>query len=297
MRLFIFIVLNSLFIIPVQAGWNFFDFTKKGSTSHNQAQNKKFKFFFYEEDAEEDKRSPATGKKSLEEFSTEQISSLKVAELKYQKPSRLKSYLAGNSIELGAEYPINFGVHFTSRANGDFYARFGFGFVTEFFLGGFSKLAPNFSYLNRQEADLISDVVKNSLYSDVRIGWSPYYEKHASGPYLELGVTGMFFGRGRTSGLTLSKALSFGDESKLDYSIKSNIYSASFHVGYQISMEKHVNVHFELGALKVFKVHFMDTGKDSATAISSEIQHKFRNFMLKKGWIFPTGSIWFGFSF
>ena len=245
---------------------------------------------------EDEGRSIAT-KNTLEEFSTVQTGSLQVAQLTDHKQGHFTHYLAGNSIEVGVEYPINFGLHVKTRINGDFYTRFGFGFVTEFFLGSFSKLAPNLGYLNQQEADLISDVLKNSLYTEVRLGWSPYYEKHAGGPYIELGVSGMFLGKGETSGFTLSKAIGVGDESQSHYSVKSNTYNANLHIGYQLPIEKHINLHVEVGVLKIFKIDSMAQETPGFKVLSEASHSELESFLMDKGWIFPTASVWFGFAF
>ena len=296
MKFYVFSFLVFSFMVQAESDVLVSKASPQTNTEQVKSQKKKKEVKPSLEEEDED-RSTATQKNSLEDFSTAQTGSLQVAQLTNNSPSGFTHYLAGNAVEVGVEYPINFGLHVKTRINGDFYTRVGFGFVTEFFLGSFSKLAPNLGYLNQQEADLISDVLKNSLYGEVRVGWSPYYEKHAGGPYIELGVSGMFLGKGETSGFTLSKAIEVGDESQSHYSVKSNTYNTNLHIGYQIPIEKHIHMHIEIGVLKIFRADSVSQETPGVKVLPEESQGELENFLIDKGWIFPTGSVWFGFAF
>ena len=295
------VIILSAFSLGAQANAGFSDSEPDEfliSQADEASKKKKFRSFFEEED-EEEFRELSAEKKTLEEFSTFQTDSNTLAQLDKYRSGRFTNYLSGNSIEVGIEYPLNFGIHFKSRMNGEFYFRAGSGFVTEFFLGSFSKLAPNFGYISEYEAMLIADVFTNSLYTDFRLGWAPYYEKHAGGPYIEIGFLGMFFGRGETSGFTLERAMNVGggDLTVEAYSVKSNIYNASFHVGYQIPIEKHINIHFEAGVIKVIDLTLNPKSSPNIEVLPEKYHEDFKNFMIEKGWVFPTFSVWFAFGF
>ena len=253
---------------------------------------KGFKFTEYEKK----ERDLSTEKTSLEEFSNNQTTPVSLSEI--GRSSRFTNYVSGNSVEIGIEYPLNFGVHLKSRINGDFYLRFGSGFVTEFFLGSFAKLAPNLGYVNEHEALLISEAFKNSLYGDLRLGWSPYYKKHAGGPYIEVGASGFFFGKGEVSGFTFGKAINTdGELSDSKYSTRPKSYAANLHLGYQIPIEKHININIEVGAIKIFDIKLNPTTSPNAAALPEKYHQEFIDFIIQKGWIFPTFSAWVAFSF
>ena len=126
-------------------------------------------------------------------------------------------------LELGLEYPINFGIHLRYLVAENIYARLGFGFMPSFFLDTFEELSPSFGYLNEEETRLLSKTFENSIYLDVRLAWSPYLKESGGGPYLELGLSGSLYGKGELTGSNLSKVITNSqfDESKT-YSVKTN---------------------------------------------------------------------------
>ena len=201
-------------------------------------------------------------------------------------------------LEFGLEYPTNFGVHLRYLLTHNVYAHFGLGFMPEFFLNSFEQFSPSLGHLNEEEAKIISDTFKNSLYLDFRLAWAPYLKKFRGGPYLELGASGIFFGSGELQGSTLSKALPHTEFDELTkYSAKTNSYNATVHIGYQIPFEK-VKLNIEVGVIKIIKTDIMDVKTLLAPKLLSTKQKKsFQNFLEKKGWIFPTVSGWISFSF
>ncbi len=213
-------------------------------------------------------------------------------------PSQSHSWSDYSTLEVGFEYPLNFGAHIKYYLNQNFYSRLGFGFMAEFFLGSFAKLTPYLGYLNNHETSVISHIFENSFYTDFRFGWFPYSQSSDGGPYVELGVSGMFFGRGQVSGFTLSKALNLENlDSTGHYSVKTNAYNGTFHIGYQIPFER-LKINIEAGLIKIF--HTQLTPKEEIGApnkLDTTQQKVLQNFLKKKGWIFPTVSGWIGFSF
>ena len=105
-------------------------------------------------------------------------------------------FLKDHSVEVGVELPLNFGIHGSIRLTDTAYVRLGVGQVYEKFLGVFSEVAPRFGYISEDQADLMVDVLKGSLYLDGRIGWIPYAKSREGGPYIELGISSMLFGKG-----------------------------------------------------------------------------------------------------
>ena len=217
-----------------------------------------------------------------------------------RQPSSNDQAVERNFFETGLEYPLNFGLHFKYFAGPDFYTRLGFGFIPGFFLKSFESLVPSFGILREQEARLISNTLKNSLYTDLRIGWSAYAEESQGGPYLELGLSGIFYGNGNLRGSSLNQALNLSsfEESKT-YSIKTRSFNGSVHIGYQIPFEK-INLNIELGLIKIL---YADLLQETGGAVSgsynltTEQKNIFKTFLKKKGWIFPTISGWVSFPF
>lgn len=201
-------------------------------------------------------------------------------------------------LEFGLEYPMNFGIHLRYLLTHNIYTHFGLGFMPKFFLNSFEQFSPSFGHLNEEEASLISDTFKNSIYLDFRLAWAPYLKKFGGGPYLELGASGIFFGSGELQGSTLSKVLPHTEFDELKkYSAKTNSYNATVHIGYQIPFEK-VKLNIEVGVIKILKTDIMDVKTLIAPELLSETQKQsFQNFLKKKGWIFPTVSGWISFSF
>ena len=202
------------------------------------------------------------------------------------------------SVELGLEYPLSFGVHGKFHINKSVYTRLAFGFTPGFFVGAFTRIAPSLGYLERHEASLIGDVIQNSLFGSIRLGWLPYTKK-VGGPYMELGLFGLAFGRGETSGTTLNEAIgtelnTVGDNL---YSVKSELLSGTFHMGYQIPIEKHIRLNLELGILKILFANVKEDKKNEVVSLPEKHHEVFRKFLVEKGWIFPTFSAWLGFSF
>ena len=202
------------------------------------------------------------------------------------------------SVELGLEYPMSFGVHGKFHVNDSIYTRLGFGFTPKFFVGTFERIAPALGYMNGEEANLIGDVIQNSLFGAIRLGWLPYTKK-VGGPYMELGLLGLAYGQGEASGTALNGAIGtdLNEEGANLYSVKSNLLSGTFHVGYQIPIEKHIHLNLEMGILKIFFVEMKETTKNGIDSLPKESHEDFKRFLTDKGWIFPTLSAWIGFSF
>ena len=204
------------------------------------------------------------------------------------------------AVELGLEYPLSFGVHGKFHINDSIYTRLGAGFTSELLVTAFAKIAPSLGYLSRQEANLISDVVKNSVLGALRLGWMPYTKKFG-GPYMELGLLYLAFGQGETSGTVLNAAIEtdLSQTGSNRYSVRSDILNGTFHIGYQIPIEENIHLNLELGVLKILYVG-LKTNKAPASgvvALPEEHHKKFKSFLVDKGWIFPTLSAWLGFSF
>ena len=211
--------------------------------------------------------------------------------------SQSNSLFDYSTVEVGFEYPLNFGTHIKYYLSKNFYSRLGVGFMAEFFLGSFAKLAPYLGYLNNHEATVISHIFESSFYTDLRFGWFPYAQSSDGGPYLELGVSGMFFGRGQVSGFTLSKALNLELDSVGHYSIKTNAYNGTLHIGYQIPFER-LKLNIEAGFIKIFHTQLRSASVIGApNQLNAEQKKVLQRFLHKKGWIFPTASGWIGFSF
>ena len=205
-------------------------------------------------------------------------------------------------LELGVEYPINFGLHFRYLLLEDVYARFGFGFMSEFFLESFSKVSPALGFLNKEEAEILSDTFKNSMYLDFRLGWIPYLKKTNGGPYIELGLSSSVLGKGELRGLSLNQVLPDSEfNENQTYSAKTNSYNGTLHIGYQIPLDK-LKLNLELGLVKILKADMFNLSKDqrellNLSSLNSRQKENFQNFLWDKGWIFPTVSGWISFSF
>lgn len=217
-----------------------------------------------------------------------------------EKPVQTNAFHNQRFIELGLEYPINFGVHLRYLLGESFYTRFGLSFMPRLFLNSFKKLSPSFGYLNEEEADLISNTFENSIYIDFRLAWAPYLQKSVmgGGPYLELGLSGTFYGNGELKGAHLSKVITNSSFEELKtYSVKTNAYNATVHAGYQIPFEM-VKLNIEVGLIKILHADILSVKKVNAPELlSAEQKQKFKNFLKKKGWIFPTVSGWISFAF
>ena len=207
-------------------------------------------------------------------------------------------FIPSRFLEVGLEYPTSFGINLRYLLTDSVYVRFGLGFMSQFFLESFEKIADSFGYLNEEEAKLLSDTLKDSFYLDLRLAWAPYLKSEGGGPYLELGFSHSFFGKGKLKGITLSQVL--GDDSfdgNKNYSAKANTYNANFHLGYQIPFEK-VKLNFEIGLIKILHTELLDEKSVDFPELLSESQKKtFQDFLKTKGWIFPTFSGWISFAF
>ena len=214
-------------------------------------------------------------------------------------------FLKNHSVEVGVELPLNFGAHGSVRLTDTTYVRLGVGQVYEKFLGAFSTVAPHFGYISEDEAHLIVDVLKNSWYLDARMGWMPYATLHKGGPYIELGISSMLFGKGETDADTLGETLGVGaaDDIEARYSVKSDVYNATFHLGYQIPFAKNLRLNVGVGIVKIFHVDAVKSAdaieSDSLelTPLKEEEYKKLRKLLIEKGWIFPTVSVSLGLVF
>lgn len=208
-------------------------------------------------------------------------------------------FLKDHSVEVGVELPLNFGIHGSIRLTDTTYIRLGAGYVYEKFLRVFSTVAPYFKYITEEEADLMVDVLKGSLYLDGRIGWIPYAKSRKGGPYIELGISSMHFGKGEVSAHTVQKTLEEGDDIEgKPYSIKSNVYNATFHLGYQIPFAENLRLNVDAGIIKVFYASPVKSDSTELTQKLPQEKHtKLRKLLVEKGWIFPTVSVWISFMF
>jgi len=234
---------------------------------------------------------------------TEAVSTVPAAPASEIGPAKNAEYfskeLNHSTLEIGFEYPLNFGTHLKYYANSDFYARIGVGFMADFFLGTLSRIASYVGYLNEYESAVISQVFSNSFYADLRFGWFPYAQSKDGGPYIELGVSGMFFGKGEVPGFTLSRALNIEnvDNTKY-YLLKTNAYNGTLHIGYQIPFER-LKFNVEAGLIKIFSTKQVqsDPTITAPKVLNEEQTQIFHKFLKTKGWIFPTVSGWVGFAF
>ena len=211
--------------------------------------------------------------------------------------------LDATTLELGLEYPINFGLQLKYRFDDFSYVRFGLGFMSGLFLQSFEKLSSSFGYLEDHESKLLSDTFKNSMYLDLRLGWIPYFKRMGGGPYMELGISNAFLGKGELESGDLSRSTPNYDEGYDEtktYFTKTTTLNGTFHVGYSIPFEN-IKFNFEVGVVKVFHAMFMDLEEDQippGLKSFSEIEEThFKSFLENRGWIFPTFSGWISFSF
>ena len=204
--------------------------------------------------------------------------------------------LTDRFLEIGLEYPLNFGLHLKYLLNDNIYARFGFGFMPGFFLDSFESLSPSFGWLNEEEAKLIADTFENSMYLDFRLAWSPYFKESGGGPYLEVGLSRILFGKGELQGSQLKKVIEGNDFELKNYSAKTNTYNVTAHIGYQIPLEK-LKLNIEVGLIKILFADVLSQSSLGYELLSQKQKEGFKNFLKQKGWIFPTVSGWLSFSF
>ena len=203
-------------------------------------------------------------------------------------------------VELGLELPLSLGVHSLFQVNDLFHTRFGAGFVSEYFLTSFQKLSSAYGYLSSPETQLISNLLKNSFFFDMRLGFKPYGSQVAGGPYVEAGVSAMLYGGGLfknpsynpISGFDINTTLGVGDILVENYYIKSNVYNATFYLGYQIPFEERLRLNFEVGLLKILKAQITShKSKITKQSITEEGKTKLQEFLIKNGWVAPTFSV------
>ena len=128
--------------------------------------------------------------------------------------------------------------------------------------------------MKEEEASLLSDTFMNSIYLDLRLGWTPYYKETGGGPYLEVGFSNTLLGKGELKGANIAKVIrdvNF-DETK-NYSAKTTTYNATFHVGYSIPFEN-IKLNFEAGLVKILHTSIMDLEKDQIGIGLEEISKK-----------------------
>ena len=202
----------------------------------------------------------------------------------------------GRFLEIGLEYPLNFGLHLKYLLNDSIYARFGFGFMPGFFLDSFENLSPSFGWLNEEEAKLIADTFENSMYLDFRLAWSPYLKESGGGPYLEIGLSRILYGKGELQGSHLKKVIESNSFELKNYSAKTNTYNVTAHIGYQIPLEK-LKLNIEVGLIKILFANVLSKSSLGYELLSEKQEEGFKNFLREKGWIFPTVSGWLSFSF
>lgn len=219
-----------------------------------------------------------------------------------------ESSVQNSFLEGGVEYPFNIGTHLKYYFIDNVYTRVGFSWMPEFFMGSFAKLMPYFGLLDSDESAVISYTFQDSLYTDIRFGWFPYSRTEHGGPYMEIGASGMFYGKGIIPGLVLDKTLNANLQVDQDYSVKTNTVNGTFHIGYQVPFER-IKLNFEIGAIKIMHIvkPSPSANKEEQRASQSEAQKlpqlkaaqqkSFDDFLVRKGWIFPTISILVDFPF
>ncbi len=215
-----------------------------------------------------------------------------------ERISSIEGIRYNSVLEFGLEYPLNFGLHLKYLLTNSFYARLGLSFMPDFFLDSFESLSPSVGWLSEEEAKVIASAFENSMYIDFRLAWTPYLEESGGGPYIEAGVSRILYGKGELSGGQLSKIISQGrfDETAR-YSVKTNTYNVTAHIGYQIPFER-IKLNIEVGLIKILLSHILSETSLTANQALNESQKKgFQKFLKQKGWIFPTVSGWIGFAF
>ena len=217
-----------------------------------------------------------------------------------QSENQNQSTLNYPILELGLEYPINFGVQLKYMIHDVSYVRFGFGFMSSFFLKSFESFSSSLGYLNQHEVRLLSDAFQNSMYLDLRLGWIPYFKKMGGGPYLELGLSNALLGKGMVKGRHLSRVIPSSYDETETYSAKTTSFNGTFHIGYSIPFEA-IKLNLEVGVLKILHASFMDLDADqlplNSKAMSQNQEKLFKKFLERRGWVFPTFSGWISFSF
>lgn len=222
--------------------------------------------------------------------------------IEVESESQTENFVLSNSIlEVGLEYPMNFGIQLKYMFYDFSYVRFGFGFISGFFLESFEKLSASLGYLNEHESNLLSDAFRNSMYFDLRFGWIPYFKKMGGGPYIELGLSNTLLGKGELEGSHLSRSIPEGSYDELEtYSAKTTAFNGTVHIGYSIPFEK-IKFNLELGVIKILHTSLMNLSEDQipigSQLLSKKQERHFQNFLEERGWIFPTFSGWISLSF
>ena len=205
------------------------------------------------------------------------------------------------SLEIGIEYPTHFGLNLKYYLENTVYTRVSVSFMGSIFLEAFEKTMPFFGYYNQAESQFISDALSDSLYTELRFGWFPWSENKNGGFYMEAGLSGSFFGGGDISGTNLSAVLAdSGFNPDENYIVRTNTINGTFHVGYQILIEK-LTLNLEAGIIRIINAdleeRFDDVDELAGTKLSVTQKQNVKQFLEERGWVFPTLSVSMGFSF
>ena len=199
--------------------------------------------------------------------------------------------------EFSLKHPSHLGVGLKYFLNDRFYTQFDFGVTSHIFLESFEMFTSFFGYLSKEELNLISEVLKNSLYFSVQLGFFPYFENN-SGFYIEGGLSTVFFRNGEFRGASLNQVIGGNSfDTFKDYSAKTIVFNTTAHIGYKIPFQN-MYFNFELGVIKIFHLNFLTEKILIDSENFSEEQKKvFKDFIIQKGWLFPTFSVKMSFPF
>ena len=206
-------------------------------------------------------------------------------------------------IEFGLEFPTYFGMHTKISSHSNLYTRLGFGFVNNVMIGvpGVSQfmgyLSPDYESEHIQFA---FDVINNSLYGSVSIGWRM---QEREGAYAEIGysiihkVGGSELVKDEDNESVLEKLHLTSERLLEGVRVNTTLHNGTLHVGYMFPLSARVNLSMELGLIKplysTVAVQYGedDNNKEQAKESAQEIKK-----MMNQLWM-VTGSLWLSFIF
>ena len=206
------------------------------------------------------------------------------------------------NVEIGLEFPTYFGMHTKISPHPQLYTRLGGGFVSDVMIGvpGVSKfmgyLSPDYK---SEHIEFVFDVINNSLYGSVSIGWRM---QQRAGAYAEIGYSVIHKLGGSELPLTdMSKVLG---QSKLIANnaenpmsrVKTTLHNGTLHVGYMFPLSSRISLSTELGLIKPLYSHVkVKHGESDNLKQAEESSKKIKNIM-NQLWM-VTGSFWMSFIF
>lgn len=216
-----------------------------------------------------------------------------------------EAFFQGIELQVGTEFPVQFGARARVLLPADFYLLGGVGMMPQFYSDGVAALGSGIGVFNSGTSKAVGQALKNSFYFDLRAGYKiPTTNRFFDGFFIDLGYSLMVGGGGNVTSLNdvyqlTGNIYTFNAFTNVD--VKSVVHNVTAHAGYTFSATRRMLFTVEVGLVKPLGVVNMISVNQMTNPVETNtLRNDFDSSLssaIRNQLIIPTGGIWASFLF